>query len=78
MGVASGQVFPRPGAPFGWQDKPRKKREREILNTGCLRVAQLQTDQHKNHIGMLNNFDKMHLENRADILPRGWGCNAGI
>lgn len=48
--MALGQVFPRPGAVFGLQDKPEKKREREDINTGCLRVAQLQTDQHKTYI----------------------------
>ena len=69
MGVASGQVFPRPGAAFGLQDKPTKRRERESLNTGCLRVAQLQTDQHKNHIGMLNNSDKKVLEKRSRCAP---------
>lgn len=47
MGVASGQVFPRPGAVFGMQGNPGEKREREKINTGWLRVAQLQTDPHK-------------------------------
>lgn len=61
-GVASGQVFPRLGAAFGLQDKPENKRERENINTACLGVAQLQTDQHKKHIGTLNNFDKRHLK----------------
>lgn len=78
MGVAPGQVFPRPGAAFGLQDKPGKKRERENISTGCLRVTQLQTDQHKKHIGMLNNVDKRHLKNGAAVPPRGQGCKAGI
>lgn len=43
-----------------------------------LRVAQLQTDQRKNHIGMLNNSDKRHLKNGAAVPPRGQGCKAGI
>lgn len=47
--MALGQVFPRPGAAFGLQGKPEKKREREDINTGSLRVARLQTDQHNEH-----------------------------
>lgn len=51
MGVASGQVFPRPGAVFGMQGNPGEKKEREKINTGWLRVAQIQTDPHKNVLG---------------------------
>lgn len=78
MGVASGQVFLRPGAVFGMQGNPGEKREREKINTGWLRVAQLQTDPHKKCIGMINNFDKSHLTNGAAVPPRGWGCKSSI
>lgn len=71
-------MFPRPGAAFGLQDKPRKKRERENINAGCLWVAQLQTDQHKKHTGMLNNFDKRHLKSGAGVPPHGQGCKVDI
>jgi len=78
LGVASGQVFPRPGAAFGLQDKPREKREEENINTGCLRVPHLHTDQHKKHIGMLNNFEKIIPVGLRAVPPRGQGCKAGI